>query len=105
MKCKKCPGWEECVLREGDQCVKDPKKYLIFESGRFSGKNAYADTILEITEKALKALKIISEKDINVFWLKKSPNVSRYNLAVGTERKLKKAEYDLLKELLKEVLL
>ena len=54
----------------------------------------------ETIEKELKALKIINEHEINVYWLKTSPNLSRYNLAVGTNQALKKDEYDLLKEVL-----
>lgn len=55
---------------------------------------------LELVEKSLKALEIIKEKNIDVYWLKTSPNLSRYNLAVGTNQALKKEEYDLLKEVL-----
>jgi len=51
-------------------------------------------------EKELKALEIIKEKNVNVSWLKTSPNLSRYNLAVGTNQALKRNEYDLLKEVL-----
>lgn len=35
MKCKKCPGWEECPARNGDECVtadfQDLKKDLEME--------------------------------------------------------------------------
>ena len=100
MKCKKCPGWEECVLREGDQCVKDPKKYTVLLSGRHSGKNAY-DDLLEIVEKALKALEIIKEKEVNVFIFLHSGDLETYNDMVEDNRKLTQEEYDLLKEALK----
>lgn len=48
----------------------------------------------------LKALGIIKEKNINIYWLKTSANLSRYNLAVGNSQKLKKQDYELLKEVL-----
>lgn len=51
--------------------------------------------------KRLIALEIINEYNIDVYWLKISPNLSRYNLAVGTNQALKKDQYKLLKEVLK----
>ena len=54
----------------------------------------------DIAEYYLKAIDILKEKNINVYWLKTSPNLSRYNLAVGTSQKLQRNEYALLKEVL-----
>ena len=51
-------------------------------------------------EKELKALEIIKEKIVDIGWLIRSENYSKYNLGVSESQALKKAEYDLLKEVL-----
>ncbi len=51
-------------------------------------------------ETALKALEIIKTKNVNVYWLKTSANLSRYNLAVGTYQELTTQGYKLLREVL-----
>ena len=56
---------------------------------------------LETIEKELKALEIIKEKRVDIGWLIRSKNCSKYNLGVGESQALKKTEYDLLKEVLK----
>ena len=61
----------------------------------------------EIIKKSLKALEIIKEKRVNVFALKTTNTLKEYNnVFIGNycdrkTRKLKKEEYDLLKEMLK----
>ena len=54
-----------------------------------------------IIEKELKALEIIKEKRVDIGWLIRSKNCSKYNLGVGESQALKKEEYDLLKEVLR----
>ena len=51
-------------------------------------------------KKKLKALEIIKTKNVDINWLIRSKNYSKYNLGVGESQKLKKREYDLLKEIL-----
>ena len=51
--------------------------------------------------KELKVLEIIKEKRVDIGWLIRSKNCSKYNLGVGSSQALKKEEYDLLKEVLK----
>ena len=48
----------------------------------------------------IKALEIIKEKRVDIGWLIRSQNYSKYNLGVGSSQALKKNEYDLLKEVL-----
>ena len=55
---------------------------------------------LEIIEKELKALEIIKEKRVDIGWLIRSENCSKYNLGVGSQQALKKQEYDLLKKVM-----
>lgn len=55
----------------------------------------------DVVDKKLEALEIINDKNVNIYWLKTSPNVSRYNLAVGANQALNRREYKLLKEVLK----
>ena len=45
-------------------------------------------------------LRIIKEKMVDIAWLLKSENCSKYNLGVGSNQALKKPQYDLLKEVL-----
>ena len=56
---------------------------------------------LNVIEKELKALEIIKEKRVDIGWLIRSKNCSKYNLGVGESQALKKEEYDLLKEVLR----
>ena len=56
--------------------------------------------LCEYIEKELKALEIIKEKRVDIGWLIRSENCSKYNLGVGSSQALKKQEYDLLKEVL-----
>jgi hypothetical protein len=65
------------------------------------GTITISKTEIRTLENSLKALEIIKEKRMDIYWLQTSPNLSHYNLAVGTNQKLKKAEYELLKEILK----
>jgi hypothetical protein len=55
---------------------------------------------LTLVEKSLKALKIIKEKMVDIGWIIRSENHSKYNLGVGKNQSLKKGQYDLLKEVL-----
>ena len=55
----------------------------------------------KIIEKALKALEIIKNKEVNVFVLLHSGNLKIYNDIVEDNRKLTQEKYDLLKEALK----
>ena len=48
----------------------------------------------------IKSLEIIKDKKVDIPWLKKSENYSKYNLGVGSNQALKKTEYMLLKEIL-----
>lgn len=54
----------------------------------------------EQLEMLYKFVEIINNKNVNVYWLKASPNLYRYNLAIGINQALKKEEYELLKEVL-----
>ena len=56
---------------------------------------------LKTIENDLRVLEIIKEKRVDISWLIRSKNCSKYNLGVGTSQALKKKEYDLLKEVLK----
>ena len=51
--------------------------------------------------KELKALDIIDKRNVNIGWLKLSDNCAKYNLGVGTNQRLKRTEYLLIKEVLK----
>ena len=51
-------------------------------------------------EKILKAFNILVKKRVDIGWLIRSENCSKYNLGVGGQQALKKQEYDLLKEVL-----
>ena len=69
---------------------------------------------LDIVEKELKALEIIKEKDVNVYWFRyvhkhhkkietrpfHSNALEAYNSGIKVERRLTQEEYDLLKEVL-----
>ena len=63
--------------------------------------DSYYDDEKEIIRKELKALEIIKEKRVDIGWLIRSENCSKYNLGVGESQALKKQEYDLLKEVLR----
>ena len=47
-----------------------------------------------------KALEIIKDKRVDIGWLIRSENCSKYNLGVGTNQRLNTTEYNLLKEVL-----
>ena len=64
-----------------------------------NGKQMFMEDV-HIIEKELKALEIIKEKRVDIGWVIKSANYSRYNLGVGERQALKKEEYELLKEVL-----
>lgn len=56
--------------------------------------------LIETTLKKIdKAINLIKEKNVDVYWLRKSPSLPRYNIAVGCEQRLLKKEYNLLKEI------
>lgn len=56
--------------------------------------------IIETTLKKIdKAINLIKEKNVDVYWLRKSPSLPKYNIAVGFEQRLLKKEYNLLKEI------
>lgn len=56
--------------------------------------------LIETTLKKIdKAINLIKEKNVDVYWLRKSPSLPRYNIAVGFEQRLLKKEYNLLKEI------
>lgn len=55
----------------------------------------------EETQKKLKALEIIKEKRVDVYHIQATTKVGEYNLwKLSTSKRLKKKEYDLLKEVL-----
>lgn len=54
--------------------------------------------LVDCVEKALKALEIIKEKEVNVFIFLHSGDLETYNDMVEDNRKLTEQEYDLLKE-------
>ena len=54
----------------------------------------------KVIEKELKSLEIIKEKLVDIGWLIRSENYSKYNLGVGSSQALKRNEYNLLKEVL-----
>lgn len=59
------------------------------------------DENVEIVSKALKALEIIKEKEVDVQLLEDSKNLNDYNWCVHTKnRALTQEEFDLLKEVL-----
>ena len=64
-------------------------------------EHEYVYYLTNIIESELKALEIIKTKYVDIGWLIKSKNCSKYNLGVGESQALKKTEYDLLKEVLK----
>lgn len=107
MKCKKCPGWEECPARNGDECVtadfQDLKKDLEMEHVlRVRLENINYELVREKQEndKKLKAVEIIKEKEVNVFIFLHSGDLETYNDMVEDNRKLIQEEYELLKEVL-----
>ena len=54
-----------------------------------------------VAEKKLKALEIIKEKNVDVYHIKATYKVSEYNFwKSSTSKRLKKEEYELLKEVL-----
>ena len=54
-------------------------------------------------EKSLKALEIIKEKKVDVYHIQATNKVGEYNFwRLRTSKRLKKKEYDLLKEVLKD---
>lgn len=53
-----------------------------------------------IIEKELKALKIIKEKELNIFFVKRC-NLEDFNYQCRYDQQLSKEEYKLLKEVLK----
>lgn len=63
-------------------------------------ENERNELIKSNIEKTL-CLQLIKDKNVDTLWLLKSENCSKYNLGVGTEQRLKKTQYDMLKEILK----
>ena len=59
---------------------------------------------IHIIEKLLKALEIIKEKDVSMYWLRNSKSVDEYNNFILIDKrhyqKLTQGEFDLLKEVL-----
>ena len=55
----------------------------------------------EQVEKSLKALEIIKEKNVNMFWLKECFNLEQYNYNMADYMKLTEEEFRILKEVLK----
>lgn len=56
----------------------------------------------DIIEKALKALEIIKEKSVNVFYLKNTNSAEEYNIGLDLAKawRLTQGEFDLLKKVL-----
>ena len=82
-------------MSKGLEALEDLRNHLKDDVGHI---NVFDKLNLNLIEKELKAIDILKEKNIDIYWLKTSPNLSRYNLAVGTRQKLKKSEYEMLKE-------
>ena len=70
------------------------------EDGSFQRVRDENKEDFEIIEKELKALDIINKKDVQIWWLKDSDSCAHYNRAVGTNQRLKRTEYDLVKGVL-----
>jgi hypothetical protein len=69
-----------------------------FENAYNHGKGS-KNYIYEVLEKHLNALEIIKEKRVDVYHIQATTKVSEYNLwKLSTSKRLKKKEYDLLKE-------
>lgn len=84
-------------MSKGLEALKEYRKHQ-------QGVNVYADELLDIVEKELKALEIIKNKKVYVrFFLKYCDDeigLPIYNSQVLEEQKLTQEEYDLLKEAL-----
>lgn len=75
-------------------------KDFVFELEMGKVDKMFISNSFEIIEKALKALEIIKNKEVNVFVLLHSGNLKIYNDIVEDNRKLTQEKYDLLKEAL-----
>ena len=79
------------------------KDYEILCEQLEKANNVYRDLMVE-NERNIKALEIIKEKDVSMYWLRHSKNVDEYNNFILTDKrqyqKLTQEEYDLLKEVL-----
>ena len=62
----------------------------------------YAKDTEDENEKHDKALEIIIIKVVDIQWLMKCENASTYNRGVGSMQRLKRTEFKLLKEVVKE---
>lgn len=101
-------------------CVSDDWDRLVYLKDRYSEELSIIETELKRLElfenhsiftindvinenKELKEiLRIIKEKNVDVAWLLKSENCSKYNLGVGSKQALKKPQYNLLREAFKD---
>ena len=58
--------------------------------------------LFDTVEKELKALEIIRNKEVDVYYIKHFSNYKTYSEHTFTENKLTKEEYELLKEILND---
>ena len=67
-----------------------------------NGKLVLDGTIREcdLQDKLNKALEIIVDKLVDIAWLRKSKNCAWYNRGVGFNQRLKRTQYELVKEII-----
>ena len=85
------------MSKELDALMRISQKFVKKE---WNNKPRETEKDFELIETALKALKIIKEKEVNVFIFLHSGDLETYNDMVEDNRKLTQEEYDLLKEVL-----
>ena len=93
---KNCEEWEN--LKDIEQALKELEQLRKLKLLSYPSENdeEYRQRII----KKLMALEIIKEKLVDIGWLIRSENCSKYNLGVGNSQVLKRTEYDLVKEVL-----
>jgi hypothetical protein len=65
------------------------------------GVNVYADELLDIIEKSLKALELIETKRINIEYIKCCETYEQYKTICSYAYEITKEEFDFLKEALR----
>lgn len=82
----------ETALKEQEE-----DKKLLNEQAK---SNRYLMEQIKQSQKKLKALEIIKEKNVSIVWLKWCPDRAEYNDLASKEEQLTQDEYNLLKEVL-----